>query len=245
MREIVYNFRKGRRYSSKHVTKVNEYINKLLIIKRKKNSMRKIVFSISLLVALATTLSAQVTRKQADSIVREYLQNERIQYELLYVHVNALIKEGITITTSNEEVFTAKYACWAYSLDENEPAKRRYFFVKGDDGNLLEVIANNDITPRDLNQWVPVETTGLAERDGNNIKLLYPNPTTGKLTIDNGQSKIDNIEIFDVMGRTQKATTNKQNGEITMDISHFPVGIYLVKIKIETGIITKKVMKIK
>jgi hypothetical protein len=161
----------------------------------------------------------------------------------LYIHVNAPNEEGITITTSNEEVFTAKYACWAYSLDENEPVKRRYLFVKEDDGNLLEVIANNDITPNDLNQWVPVETTGLIERDGNNTKPLYPNPTTGKLIIDNGQSKIENVEIFDVMGRTQKATTNKQNGEITMDISHFPVGIYFVKIKIGIGIITQKVIK--
>jgi hypothetical protein len=212
--------------------------------KTKFTIMRKIVFSISVLVALATTLPAQVTREQADIIVREYLQNEMIEYELLYIHVNTPSEEGITITTSNEETFTAKYACWAYSLDEKESAKRRYLFVKRDDGNLLEVIANNDITPRDLNQWVPVEeTTGLAERDGNNIKLLYPNPTTGKLTINYGQSKIENVEIFDVIGRMQKATTNKQNGEITIDIFHFPTGVYLVKIKTETGIITKKVIK--
>ncbi|MDR1180701.1 MAG: T9SS type A sorting domain-containing protein [Bacteroidales bacterium] len=243
MRETVYNFGEGRNHSSKHVTKVNEYINKLLIIKLKKNNMRKIVFLVSVLVALATTLPAQVTREQADIIVREYLQSEKIEYELLYIYVNALSEEGITITTSNEETFTAKYACWAYYLDEKEPVKRRYLFVKGGDGNLLEVIANNDITPRDLNQWVPVETTGLVERDGNNIKLLYPNPTTGKLTIDNEQSKIENVEIFDVMGKMQKATTNKQNGEITIDISHFPVGVYLVKIKTEVGITTQKIIK--
>jgi hypothetical protein len=205
--------------------------------------MRKIVFSISVLLALATTLSAQVMRKQADSIVQKYLQSEKIEYELLYIHVNAPNEEGITITTSNEETFTAKYACWAYYLDEKESAKWRYLFVKGDNGNLLEVIANNDITPRYLNQWVPVETTGMVERDRNNIKLLYPNPTTGKLTIDYGQSKIENVEIFDVMGRMQKTTTNKQNGEITVDIFHFPAGVYLVKIQTETGITTQKIIK--
>jgi hypothetical protein len=63
------------------------------------------------------------------------------------------------------------------------------------------------------------------------------------LTIDNGQLSIDNIEIFDVIGRIQNAKINMQNAEITIDISHLPAGVYLVKIQTETGVITQKVMK--
>jgi hypothetical protein len=74
--------------------------------------MRKILILFLAFVALATSLSAQITRKQADSIVKEYLQNEMITYSSLYVYVNLPNEEGIEITTSNEETFKVKYACW-------------------------------------------------------------------------------------------------------------------------------------
>ena len=44
------------------------------------------------------------------------------------------------------------------------------------------------------------QTYGVTE----NVKpevLVYPNPTTGQLTIDNGELTINNIEIFDIYGR--------------------------------------------
>jgi hypothetical protein len=204
--------------------------------------MKKIIIFMLILLVWTVSLFAQVTREQADSIVREHLQNEMIAYSHLYVHINVPSEEGITITTSNEEIFTAKYACWAYCPDENNFIQRRYFFVKEDNGNLLEVITNNDLDFLDLNVWRLVESTGLVERNGNNIKSLYPNPTNGQWRIDNGYD-IKNVEIFDVMGRIQKATINKQDGEITIDISHLPSGVYLLKITTEHGIITQKAIK--
>jgi hypothetical protein len=204
---------------------------------------RKIIITVSILVALATSLSAQVTRKQADSIVLKHLQNEMIPYDLLYVHVNMPNEEGIPITTSNHETFRAKYACWAYYVDESESVRRRYFFVKENNGSLLEVVANNDLVPGDWRQWIPVETVGLVEKDENNIQLLYPNPTNGQWTIDYGQLEIENVEVFDVLGKMQKVTNNKEGGKITIDTSHLPAGIYLLKIKTGNGIITQKGIK--
>ena len=97
--------------------------------------MKRICIFLSVLLISVTYLSAQIARNQADSIVLNYLQNEMIEYELLYVHINTPNQEGITITTSNEEIFTAKYACWAYYVDESELSQRNYLFVKEDDGS--------------------------------------------------------------------------------------------------------------
>ena len=205
--------------------------------------MKKTFILLTVLLICATSLSAQTTREQADNIVKEYLQNELVQYNFLYVHTNVPSIEGICITTSNGEIFTAKYACWAYYLDENEPTQRRYLFVKEDNGNLLEVIASNDDGSADTNQWLPVETTGLVERQENNIKLLYPNPTTGQLKIESGKLKIEDVAVFDMMGRKQKAEGRKQNTEMLIDISHLPSGVYLLKIQTETGITTHKIIK--
>jgi len=76
---------------------------------------------------------------------------------------------------------------------------------------------------------------------------IYPNPTDGQLTIDNGQLTIENVEIFDITGKcvatveTLRATSLQTT--TTLDISHLTSGVYFVKIKTENGMITKKVVK--
>jgi len=74
-----------------------------------------------------------------------------------------------------------------------------------------------------------------------NIKI-FPNPTTGELTIDNAQLTIRSVEIFDVYGRKvlEPPLTVLQSYDLTV----LQPGIYFIKITTETGIITKKVIKI-
>jgi len=205
--------------------------------------MKKMILSISLFTALAMSLPAQVTREQADTIVLEYLQNEVTTPYTLYVNVNLPSEEGIAITTSNEETCKAKYACWAYYLNESEAVRCRYLFVKENDGNLLEVIAHNDSGLDDLSSWELLSPVGLIDRERENV-LVYPNPTTGQLRIDNGEWKIDNVEIYDVMGRKQTIIINCQLSIInSIDISHLPAGIYFIKLQTQTETITKKVIK--
>jgi len=72
---------------------------------------------------------------------------------------------------------------------------------------------------------------------------IYPNPTTGELTIDNGQLTINNVEIFDIYGRKQLSIVHCQLSIKKMDISNLFSGIYFVKITTENEIIMKKVVK--
>jgi len=59
---------------------------------------------------------------------------------------------------------------------------------------------------------------------------VYPNPTTGQLTINNEQLTIKNVEIFDVVGKKQQAECRMQNGEIEIDLSHLANGLYFLKV---------------
>ena len=116
--------------------------------------MKKFIMLASvLLVWITTSLPAQTTREQADAIVQKYLPNDVIQHGLLYVNVNTPGEGDIVITTSNEEIIKLQYACWAYYLNESESDRKRYFFVKENNGNLLEVVAYNDLGPKDLSLW--------------------------------------------------------------------------------------------
>ena len=83
-------------------------------------------------------------------------------------------------------------------------------------------------------KWNP--EVGIVEANGirPNIKV-YPNPTNGELRIENGEfSSIENGEIYDVLGRRQKAESRKGENTVIIDISHLASGVYYLKIDNKT-----------
>jgi len=66
--------------------------------------------------------------------------------------------------------------------------------------------------------------------------------------LGSAKNDIKNIDIFDVLGRKQKAEGRRQKaenggGSLVVDISHLSSGIYFVRIITEDGVVTKKVVK--
>jgi hypothetical protein len=87
--------------------------------------------------------------------------------------------------------------------------------------------------------------TSILDLPTNGISI-YPNPTSGKLTIDNGQLIIKNIEITDITGKTIQSFSNsqiKQFSNYEIDLSGFESGIYFVKIQTDKDNFVKKVSK--
>ena len=78
--------------------------------------------------------------------------------------------------------------------------------------------------------------------DNNSSIVVHPNPTKGKLKIESGELRIENVEIFDITGRfVQTSTPSERSGEV--DISSLSSGIYFLRIKTDNGVFTEKVVK--
>ena len=71
-------------------------------------------------------------------------------------------------------------------------------------------------------------TTSIPTHPQHNISI-YPNPTSGELRMENGELRMANVEVFDIMGRKQHAEIRESNGGVLLNIAHLPSGIYLVK----------------
>jgi len=186
------------------------------------------------LFAWTTSLPAEnITREQADVIVQNYVQSEVTQPAALFTNLNEPSDAGIAITTSNEESVRAKYACWAYYLNESDPVQRRYLFVKEEGGSLLEVIASNDFSELDAS-WVAMDIpTGLAGSEGNSIKLLYPNPVGDLLTLPcNGENV--RVEIYDLKGARLFSGLLSDKDACRLNVSFLNAGIYMVTVSGET-----------
>ena len=56
---------------------------------------------------------------------------------------------------------------------------------------------------------------------------LYPNPTANNVTIES-VDKLDSIEIFSIVGQ-RVLSLNPENNKVTLDVSAYNAGVYLVK----------------
>ena len=119
-----------------------------------------------------------------------------------------------------------------------------FLLEAGENSFTVNVIAADGVTNLDYNIVVN-NLVGITDvMQESSFVRVYPNPTTGKLTIDNGQLTINNVEVFDVYGRKHECTNaRKHEGEVLIDILHLSAGIYFIKISTEAGIITKKIIK--
>ena len=84
-----------------------------------------------------------------------------------------------------------------------------------------------------------VDILDLAEEKGE--AEIYPNPTKGELNVK--MQGLKSVVIYDMTGRMLLDETSE--GEVTVDLSGFDSGIYLLKMETDSDIFTRKINLIK
>ena len=206
--------------------------------------MKKNLLLLLVCICYASVSFAQITREQADEIVLNYLKTEAGYPYSVFVNVNTPSEEGFVITTSNDETVKAKYACWVYLAIPIPPELAapphayHCLFVKEDNGSLLELKAMNSSIP-ELTDWELVKaSSGIVEPQGNNNRLLYPNPVNDWLTFPcNGENT--RVEIYDLKGTCLFSGMFSAENVCQLDVSFLNAGIYVVNVSGETFKIIK------
>ena len=75
-----------------------------------------------------------------------------------------------------------------------------------------------------------------------NSTILYPNPTTGIITIKNDDVIMNQVAVYDVYGKLLM-TLDVNANLISIDASSFAAGLYFAKVQTENGVITKRFVK--
>ena len=110
----------------------------------------------------------------------------------------------------------------------------------GGTGNPRQILVVSDTTIVSLFEWVP--TQGISNVSTQTINI-YPNPASGKVTIELGSTSATTVSLIDMNGRTL-SSFSYQTPSFSFDVSTLPSGIYFVKVASQTGIaISKLVVK--
>ena len=107
----------------------------------------------------------------------------------------------------------------------------------------VQVIAHctNGVTS-DPSATITLTTTGINDYELSNV-VVYPNPTTGMIQIQNSESRIENVEVYDAYGKMLNMVNVNDNATV-LDLSGYASGTYFVKIVTENGVVTKRVVRL-
>lgn len=72
---------------------------------------------------------------------------------------------------------------------------------------------------------------------------VYPNPATANISIAlSNNTIIQKVEVYSILGEKISTQKSKNKSKITLDVSHLSTGIYFIKAKTDTGILSKKLI---
>jgi len=84
--------------------------------------------------------------------------------------------------------------------------------------------------------------TGIWENDLTGNVLLYPNPSHSHITISStNDNLIQDIQIMNLTGKIVRQTVNIAKSEAEINISDIASGLYIVRILLKKGIVSKKI----
>lgn len=144
---------------------------------------------------------------------------------------------GLTIS-ANESSATYQ---WIDCDNSNLPiaGETNQSFTASANGNYAVIVTQNNCS--DTSACVNISTVGIKDVSKSNTVNIYPNPSNGIYNLS-GLDENSKISVYDAIGQiiyTSIITKSKE----TVNISLLPNGIYMIQIKSENNIITKKVIK--
>ena len=71
---------------------------------------------------------------------------------------------------------------------------------------------------------------------------IYPNPVNDKLYIET-EMDVEEVAVYDAFGRLQVTETPRRQDIVEFDVSNLNAGVYIVMIKTDAGIVTKRFVK--
>ena len=158
-----------------------------------------------------------------------------------FIFVNARIQTPAHTPGGNLS-FKFDFKGTDYGFTDSVYVQKVFMDSVGDSVSMGNVFTQN-VTLGDLQATAYIVTPGIDRTGINEIAkqkkapIIFPNPTSGKFTID-----LDNIKEIKVYSSNGKLVYSNISNEKIIDVSRFSKGVYLVKIETENGAFDSKLI---
>lgn len=136
--------------------------------------------------------------------------------------------------------FSQSKLVFSYDLASNQ-VERKYC----EDGNCNT--AKNTNKKQIVNQEEEIEETTYENEEFDKSLAIFPNPTKGLLTIkweQNYSNAINDIALIDMTSKVHRVAYKPGSHEANIDLTSWPIGLYVIKFFLKDGTtLTKKIIK--
>ncbi len=167
----------------------------------------------------------------------------------VYVDVNEPISinlgEDLTVPVSSyvDIGIDPIYSTYIWNTGFEGPSLTVYgsTYGVGDHEFWLTAIADNNCTDTDTIQITFWDDSGIAINDEIPELFIYPNPSNGIFTINTDKNIISEIEVYNCIGE-QLQTFAINSDKVSLNLSTFAKGVYIIKAKCLDKVFTKKIL---
>jgi Secretion system C-terminal sorting domain len=85
------------------------------------------------------------------------------------------------------------------------------------------------------------EATGIINNSNDVDLLVYPIPASDRIYVEMSEEKVDSFEIYDLSGRMCLNQNNVITGRSEIDLKSLESGIYMLNVKTNSGVHTKRI----
>lgn len=153
--------------------------------------------------------------------------------DTLYIKLNDGTRTAIVEAVSGTQAGTNQWVEKVFRVsDIMPPTSSMRFIVEASD----LTIGNPNIVEAGLDRFEVVEGTQLSVFDLAQSALdvsVYPNPSNGLLYLvfRNGDDVLSEVMLYDLLGQKVYEVLNDKTSRMTIDVSHLPEGMYLLKVR--------------
>ena len=150
------------------------------------------------------------------------------------VNLTVLAPIDISTTTSNNTISSnatgATYQWIDCSTNNSIAGETGQNFTATVDGDYAVVVTIGNCA--DTSACVNIATVGINELNNGNTVSVYPNPTTGSVSLNFGEAlNAGSVIITDITGKQVYVLENLNTQTLSIDVNHFSNGVYFVKIQ--------------
>lgn len=146
----------------------------------------------------------------------------------------------LTVNFTDNSTDAISYS-WNFGDGNTSSVQSPVHTYSADGTYSVTLTVTNDCGSDDISYDVTVVGVGIVSDLLAGIEM-YPNPTTGILTIELHDNGIDKIEVYDVLGKCHMVKKDMVSQKISLDMSTFTEGVYFVKLYYGQNSLVNKVI---